>query len=117
MVAVWNQKVNPWGPTGGNPMVLMTWQGREAWSWYKYPKDTPQVTGLMPASNYQDAWDSMYYYYTQDPDGPKHPTFDMVGQGLTLGNPLVPGFTHNDARSGFTFQAEVPTFPWTPISP
>ena len=67
MVAVWNQKVNPWGPTGGNPMVKVTFQGRPMWSYYRYPSTNPvSGNGTVPSVKYQRAWDVMYNYYVVD---------------------------------------------------
>ena len=95
MVAVWNQKINPWGPTGGNPMVKVTYQGRPAWSYYRYPSTNPVVYGGLPTRNYQDAWDRMYDYYVVSPNGPQLPTYDMEAKGYTFGSEEVPGFTYN----------------------
>ena len=97
MVAVWNQRVNPWGATGGNPMVKVNYRGRDMWSFYKYPSSYPVIDnyGTTPLPNpvYNNAWNAMYTYYV---DQKGHPVFDMNANGYTLGNPEVPGFTYNN---------------------
>jgi hypothetical protein len=109
MVAVWNQKVNPWGPTGGNPMVEVILNGKRNWSYYKYPKKTPEYSSAarLPNREYNYAWNAMKRYYTNTKD---FPSYDMNAEGLTLGNPLVPGFTYNSTGSGTLFTAQPPEF-------
>ena len=122
MVAIWNQQLNPWGPTGGNPMVRMSFRGREGWSFYKYPSKNPVVQQstppFLPNANYNVAWDSMKSYYV-DQEG--LPTFDMNAEGFTLGHPDVPGFTYNNSITGLTLTAQPPKFgtelPTFPIAP
>ena len=114
MVAVWNQKINPWGPTGGNPMVQVTFQGRLMWSYYRYPSKFPLSgnAGTVPNRDYQKAWDAMYKYYVEDEAGPKLPTYDMVAKGYTFGSEEVPGFTYNSTTQNnvFTTTTVVPPF-------
>jgi len=95
MVAVWNQKIDPWGATSGNPMVSVIVNGKPSWSYFKWPKKTPEYSPpKLPNRDYNFAWNSMYNYYTKVEGTP---TFDMNAEGFTLGNPEVPGFTYNNA--------------------
>jgi len=101
MVAVWNQQINPWGPTGGNPMVFMNFRGRRGWSFYKHPSIFPvlqqSTTPRLPSADYNTAWDACKSYYV-DQEG--LPTLDLNAEGFTLGNPEVPGFTYNNVVTG-----------------
>jgi len=105
MVAVWNQEVNPWGETGGNPMVKMNWRGRDAWSYYRYPKTYPEVnptgTPILPNAKYQNAWDTMYDYYVNIKG---LPTFEQEDYG----------FTYNQTNTGLAFEAMAPERPLAP---
>ena len=117
MVAVWNQKVNPWGATGGNPMVKVNFRGRQMWSYYKHPSTSPVIDqiGAIPLPNpkYQNAWDSMYSYYVIEKG---LPVFDMAAAGYTLGHPDVPGFTYNNTDNNNVFEAFKPSIP-IPVIP
>ena len=119
MVAVWNQKIDPWGPTGGNPMVEVIVNGRRAWSYYRYPSKNPVASfpAGLPSRDYNTAWNAMSFYYTETKG---HPTFDMNANGFTLGNPEVPGFTFNSTNAVLPTLAsapkvgvEVPGIPFT----
>ena len=91
MVAVWNQKVNPWGATGGNPMVKVNYRVIDNYA------ATP-----LPNPVYNNAWDAMYTYYVNQKG---HPVFDMNANGYTLGNPEVPGFTYNNTNVDNAFSS------------
>ena len=110
---------NPFGPTGGNPMVkTIEVAGTPYWSFYipifgsQYPNgvtfDIHKAVGR-PFSSYEeynDAWDAMYNFYTQPGVGFELPEFDMIANGFDLGNADVPGFTFSDP--GLQISAEPP---------
>ena len=123
------EQFNPFGPTGGNPMVkVVEVAGIPYWNFYKLLNNPAggttfelNQTGNVPNGHpdYNTAWNEMYNWYVNggpagdDIGGYDLPTFGMSAEGFTLGNPEVPGFTFNDI--GLEITAETPSVGVKPI--
>ena len=118
---------NPFGPTGGNPIVkVLEIAGTPYWSFYEayfgdYPPDGVTFALHQPPGSiiggyleYNDAWEACknFYMHSEGEGGYGMPGYTMEDEGLTLGNPNVPGFTFNDI--GLEITAEPPTFGYKP---
>ena len=121
---------NPFGPTGGNPMVkVVEINGVDYWSFYiaifgNYPPNGVTFSIHQPANNlpgyinYNDAWNACKAFYTQGSDfgGYDMPGYTMDDVGLTYGNENVPGFTFSDQGLAIVADTPVRGFIGTPIS-
>tara|TARA_R100000697_G_scaffold92884_1_gene104774 strand:- start:2754 stop:3149 length:396 start_codon:yes stop_codon:yes gene_type:complete len=107
---------NPFGPTGGNPMVkVVEIAGIPYWSFYKaifgnFPPHGVTFELYRPPINapgfvnYNDAWNACknFYMFGEEGSGYQMPGYTMDDVGLTLGNPQVPGFTFSDQGLAIT---------------
>ena len=116
---------NPFGPTGGNPMVKTLEIGdQQYWSFYiaifEEGGGVTFETHVPPGGGpgyltYNEAYDACRAFYTTEV-GYNMPGYTQADVGFTYGNPDVPGFTFNDTGLGLVAARDTPTFP-VPIDP